>query len=77
MKTLKEAERRLSTGAPLPAPIWQMVCEFANGACVCAATSADGPPCHAVELIERRVVDRAYHDLSLTHDLRRKAKRNA
>ncbi|MEO3997199.1 hypothetical protein [Mesorhizobium sp. CAU 1732] len=67
-------ERRLSTGAPLPAPIWQMICEFANGSCVCAATSGDGGPCHAVDLIARRVTDRAYHDLSQSHDLRRKSR---
>jgi hypothetical protein len=48
-------EERLSTGAPMPPPAWQLICEFANGACVCAATRGEGPPCHAVEVITTRI----------------------
>ncbi len=50
--------RLLSTGAPEPPPVWQMLCEFANGYCVCAATREDGPPCGAVEVIEQRIRNR-------------------
>lgn len=63
---------RTMSGAPMPPPIWQLICEFANGSCTCAATRADGPPCDAVTAIERRIIDRAYHDLSQTHQMRRK-----
>jgi len=62
--------RRLSTGSPEPPPVWQMICEFANGYCVCAATREDGPPCHAVAVIEQRVRNRVALD-----DLRRAERR--
>lgn len=61
---------RLLTGAPVPPPVWQMICEFANGTCVCAATRADGPPCHAVEIVAQRVKNR----LALDDVDRRKVK---
>ncbi len=51
-------EQRMSTGAPLPPPVWQLICEVAHGSCVCAATRADGPPCHAVEVISGRIRNR-------------------
>ncbi|GLS29940.1 hypothetical protein [Neomesorhizobium albiziae] len=66
---------RLSTGAPMPPPVWQILCEFANGSCVCAHTEKDDPPCHAVTVVERRIRDRLYHDIAETHHVRRKAAR--
>lgn len=63
---------RMSTGAPLAPPPWQLICEFANGYCVCAATRADGPPCHAVEIVAQRVKNRVLHDLSVAERQDRK-----
>lgn len=68
--TNRGLSRRLSTGSPEPPPVWQMICEFANGYCVCAATREDGPPCHAVGVIEQRVRNRVALD-----DLRRAERR--
>lgn len=62
--------RRMSTGSPEPPPVWQMICEFANGYCVCAATREDGPPCSGVEVIEQRIRNRVALD-----DLRRTERR--
>lgn len=55
---------RMSTGSPLPPPAWQMICEFANGYCVCAATRGEGPPCHAVEIVTQRIRNRLQHDIA-------------
>lgn len=49
---------RMSTGSPMPPPAWQMICEFANGSCVCAQTGGDGPPCHAVTVVTQRIKSR-------------------
>lgn len=49
-----DPRRRYSTGSPKPPPVWQLLCEFANGACVCAHTARDRP-CHAVEVMEQRI----------------------
>lgn len=73
MATILTADpERMSTGAPLPPPAWQMICEFANGSCVCARTRADGPPCYAIEIVERRIKNRILHDLAAAERARRK-----
>lgn len=58
MAILKRERGRMSTGSPMPPPAWQMICEFANGVCVCAQTRADGSPCHAVEIVAQRIKNR-------------------
>lgn len=49
---------RMSTGSPMPPPAWQMICEFANGVCVCAQTRFEGPPCQAVAIVAQRIKNR-------------------
>lgn len=61
---------RLSTGAPMPPPVWQLLCEFANGTCVCVGRQ-DAAPCHAVAVVEQRIRDRVFHDIVATHFVRR------
>lgn len=68
-----EPRDRLSTGAPVPPPIWQIVCEFANGSCVCARTR--GAPCDSVAAVEQRILARAVVDLGESYEMRRRAKR--
>ena len=60
MAVLHKPNERYSTGAPKCPPVWQLICEFANGACVCAHTR--GEPCDAVMIIERRVRNRVALD---------------
>lgn len=59
------------TGAPAPPPVWQLVCEFANGSCVCVRTGKG--PCEAVRVVATRIEDRAFHDLGQAYHLRRRA----
>lgn len=72
MAVLKRDRAQLSTGAPLPSPVWQMLCEFANGSCACAATGA-GRACQSVEAAAQRISDRVFHDLATSHHIRRRA----
>lgn len=60
---LKHEARRYTTGAPKPPPVWQLICEFANGACVCAATDRDDP-CEAVRVISQRVRNRVMTEIA-------------
>ncbi|MCA0275855.1 MAG: hypothetical protein LCH86_07625 [Proteobacteria bacterium] len=61
MAILKRERDRLSTGAPMPPPVWQMLCEFANGSCICATTDAD-QPCTSVATAAERIRSRALLD---------------
>jgi hypothetical protein len=63
---------RLSTGAPLPPPAWQMLCTFANGTCLCAAKGT--APCPTVERETERIRGRIWHDLAAEYHMRRKEK---
>ena len=60
-------ERRPLTGSPAPRPIWQVVCEFANGICHCAKRS-DKPPCNAVLLAETAVIERIAYEAALRRE---------
>lgn len=56
------AIRRMpATGAPMPPPVWQMVCEFANGHCLCAARGVR--PCEATATAAARIRTRVELDL--------------
>jgi hypothetical protein len=50
-------ERRPLTGAPAPRPAWQVICEFANGSCICASIETS-IPCASVALAEQAVRER-------------------
>lgn len=62
MTILKRERQRLSTGAPMPPPVWQLLCEFANGSCICAASEAERP-CHSVQTAAERIESRVRLDL--------------
>ncbi|MFN3549240.1 MAG: hypothetical protein ACK4U0_17270 [Mesorhizobium sp.] len=53
--------RMPATGAPMPAPVWQMICEFANGHCLCAARGVG--PCEATALVAARIRSRVELDI--------------
>jgi hypothetical protein len=72
MAVLKRDRAQLSTGAPLPPPVWQMLCEFANGSCACAATGA-ARPCQSVEVAAARIRNRVLLDIAGTPAARRAA----
>lgn len=56
------AIRRMpATGAPMSPPVWQMVCEFANGHCLCAARGVG--PCEATATAAARIRTRVEFDL--------------
>lgn len=57
--------RRLSTGAPEPPPVWQLLCEFANGYCICGSTGRE-QPCDTVQVAADRIVNRVLLDRSRT-----------
>lgn len=68
-----QAASRYPSGAPKPPPVWQLLCEFANGACVCAHTGRD-EPCHAVEVLEQRIRNVIMAEIGETHQLVRRAR---
>ncbi len=69
---LHKSGERYATGAPKCPPVWQLICEFANGTCVCAAT--EGEPCDAVAIMDRRIRNRVALD---DWEAERRAKRKA
>lgn len=71
---LRREGGRYATGAPKAPPVWQLVCEFANGACVCAHQGRD-EPCAAVVAIDQRIRNRVMADIAETHHLIRKGRR--
>lgn len=64
---------RYPSGAPIPPPVWQLLCEFANGACVCAHMEKAGP-CEAVRVTEDRIRNRLAAESSETRRASRRAR---
>jgi hypothetical protein len=65
-----DVERRPLTGSPAPRPVWQVVCEFANGMCLCAKRT-DKPPCNAALLAQAAVLERVAYEAALRREERR------
>jgi len=73
MEIIRTVERYPATGAPKSPPPWQLICEFANGACVCAHVGREAP-CDAVEIVARRVKNGILAEIAAEDRRRRRAR---
>ena len=73
LPSARSMARYPATGAPKPPAVWQLVCEFANGACVCAHVGREAP-CDAVDTIARRIRNTVLAEIAAEDRRRRKAR---